>query len=210
MIECYNCHGLGHFQWECTKKEKQAYFAETSEEMLLMAYVDDKQVRGECIWFLDSGCSNHMCGKKELFDVFNEEFKDSVKLGNDASLQVQGKGSIRMEIDGIMHVITEVFYVPDLKNNLLSIGQLQEKGLAVLMQHGTCKIFHPNRGLIIETAMSHNRMFILIAKYESKEQKCFVSLITDQSHLCHCRYGHLGWTSLQVLQQKEMVEGMPQ
>jgi hypothetical protein len=59
--------------------------------------------------------------------------KDSVKLGNDASLQVQGKGSIRMEIDGIMHVITEVFYVPDLKNNLLSIGQLQEKGLAVLM-----------------------------------------------------------------------------
>jgi hypothetical protein len=32
-----------------------------------------------------------------------------------------------------MHVITEVFYVPDLKNNLLSIGQLQEKGLAVLM-----------------------------------------------------------------------------
>jgi hypothetical protein len=59
--------------------------------------------------------------------------KDSVKLGNDASLQVQGKGSIRMEIDGIVHVITEVFYVPDLKNNLLSIGQLQEKGLAVLM-----------------------------------------------------------------------------
>jgi len=121
-------------------------------------------------WFLDSGCSNHMCGKNELFDVFNEEFKDSVKLGNDASLQVQGKGSIRMEIDGIMHVITEVFYVPELKNNLLSIGQLQEKGLAVLMQHGTCKIFHPNRGLIIETAMSHNRMFILIAKYESRNK----------------------------------------
>jgi hypothetical protein len=161
MIECYNCHGLGHFQWECTKKEKQTYFAETSEEMLLMAYVDDKQVRSECIWFLDSGCSNHMCGKKELFDVFNEEFKDSVKLGNDASLQVQGKGNIRMEIDGIMHMITEVFYVPDLKKNLLSIGQLQEKGLAVLMQHGTCKIFHPNRGLIIETAMSHNRMCVL-------------------------------------------------
>jgi len=62
-----------------------------------------------------------------------------------------------MEIDGIMHVITEVFYVPDLKNNLLSIGQLQEKGLAVLTQHGTCKIFNPKRGLIIEIAMSHKQ-----------------------------------------------------
>jgi hypothetical protein len=28
-----------------------------------------------------------MYGKKELFDVFNEGFKDSVKLENDASLQ---------------------------------------------------------------------------------------------------------------------------
>jgi len=33
-----------------------------------------------------------------------------------------------MEVNGFVHVITEVFYVPDLKNNLLSIGQLQEKG----------------------------------------------------------------------------------
>ena len=64
MIECYKCHGFGHFQWECTKKEKQTHFAETSEEMLLMAYVDDEQAKSECIWLLDSGCNNHMCGKK--------------------------------------------------------------------------------------------------------------------------------------------------
>ncbi|KAI5316392.1 hypothetical protein L3X38_036099 [Prunus dulcis] len=168
-VECYNCHGLGHFQWECPKKEKQAHFAETSEEMLLMAYVDDNKARSDCLWFLDSGCSNHMCGKKDFFCDLNEGFKDSVKLGNDASLKVQGKGSIRMEIDGTMHMVTEVFFVPDLKNNLLSIGQLQEKGLVVLMQHGTCKIFHPNRGLIMETTMSHNRMFVIIARCQSKE-----------------------------------------
>ena len=137
--------------------------------MLLMAYVDDNKARSDCLRFLDSGCSNHMCGKKEFFCDLNEGFKDSVKLGNDASLKVQGKGSIRMEIDGTMHMVTEVFFVPDLKNNLLSIGQLQEKGLVVLMQHGTCKIFHPNRGLIMETTMSHNRMFVIIARCQSKE-----------------------------------------
>jgi hypothetical protein len=53
-------------------------------------------------------------------------------------------------------------------------------------------------------------MFILIAKYESKEQRCFVSFITDQSHLWHCQYGHLSWNGLKVLQQKKMVEGMSQ
>ncbi|KAI5336042.1 hypothetical protein L3X38_026176 [Prunus dulcis] len=53
-IECYNCHELGHFQWECPKKEKdsRANFAETSEEMLLMAYVEvDKSDRDHiCSW----------------------------------------------------------------------------------------------------------------------------------------------------------------
>ncbi|KAM2061102.1 hypothetical protein ACFX1T_046213 [Malus domestica] len=178
--------------------------------MLLMAYVDDNKVRSDCIWFLDSGCSNHMCGKKEIFCDLNEGFKDSVKLGNDASLKVQGNGSIQIEIDGTMHVITEVFYVPDLKNNLLSIGQLQENGLAVLMQHITCKIFHPKRGLIMETTMSHNRMFIIIARCQLKEQKCLVSLIINQSQLWHYQYGHLSWNGLKVLQQNKMVEGMPQ
>ncbi|KAI5335657.1 hypothetical protein L3X38_025790 [Prunus dulcis] len=209
-VECYNCHGLGHFQRECPKKEKQAHFAETSEEMLLMTYVDDNKAKSDCLWLLDSGCSNHMCGKKDFFCDLNEGFKDSVKLGNDASLKVQGKGSIQMEIDGTMHMVTEVFFVQDLKNNLLSIRQLQEKGLVVLMQHGTCKIVHPNRGLIMGTTMSHNRMFIIIARCQSKEQRCLVSLITDQSQLWHCRYGHLSWNGLKVLQQKKMVEAMPQ
>ncbi|KAM2507575.1 hypothetical protein ACFX1W_029877 [Malus domestica] len=176
--------------------------------MLLMVFMDDNKTRSDCVWFLDSGCINHMCGKNELFCDLNEGFKDSVKLGNDASLIVQGKGIVRMEIDGIMHVITEVFYLPDLKNNLLSIGQLQEKCLAVLMQHGACKIFHPQRGLIIKTAMSHNRMFILIVRFQ--EQKYPVSLVSDQSQLWHCRYGHLSWSGLKVLQQKKMVDGMPQ
>lgn len=46
----------------------------------------------------------------------------------------------------IYQEISEVFYVPELKNNLLSIGQLQEKGLTILFQHGKCKIFHPEKG----------------------------------------------------------------
>lgn len=32
-----------------------------------MACIDMNKVNGEDMWFLDSGCSNHMCGKKEYF-----------------------------------------------------------------------------------------------------------------------------------------------
>jgi hypothetical protein len=35
ILECYYCHELGHFQWECPKrdKEQKANYAETKDEM---------------------------------------------------------------------------------------------------------------------------------------------------------------------------------
>ena len=65
-----------------------------------------------------------------------------MKLGNDSKLVVMGKGNVRMEVEHKTQVITEVFYVPVPKNNLLSIGQLQEKNLPILIQHGCCRIYH--------------------------------------------------------------------
>ncbi|GMP96106.1 hypothetical protein CsSME_00044899 [Camellia sinensis var. sinensis] len=102
--------------------------------MLLMAYVDMNKENEEALWFLDSGCSNHMCGKKEYFSDFDESFKDYVKLGNNSSMVVMGKGNVRLQVNGKAQIITRVFYVPQLKNNLLSLGQLQEMGLTILFQ----------------------------------------------------------------------------
>ena len=63
-VECYRCHKLGHFQYECPSRNGEANYAELDEkeEMLLMAYVELYDAKREDAWFLDSGCSNHMCG----------------------------------------------------------------------------------------------------------------------------------------------------
>ncbi|KAF2304334.1 hypothetical protein GH714_030057 [Hevea brasiliensis] len=74
---------------------KEVNFAEGQEELLLMAYTTTGIANNEDTWFLDSGCSNHMCGKKEYFFDFDANFRDSVKLGNNSSLLVKGKGNIR-------------------------------------------------------------------------------------------------------------------
>ncbi|KAK0604649.1 hypothetical protein LWI29_017831 [Acer saccharum] len=143
LVECYKCHKLGHFQYECPSWDKEANYAELGEEkeMLLMSYVEMNEAKRE----------------------------DMVKLGNNSRMTVMGKGNVRLKVNGLTHVVTEVFFVPDLKNNLLSIGQLQEKGLAILIKHGLCRIYHPTKGLLIQTAMSANRMFILLAASQPKQ-----------------------------------------
>ena len=178
-MECYNCHKLGHFQWECPCNETGANFAETQEEMLLMACVDVNKDNKEDMWYLDSGCSNHMYGKKEYFSNLNENFRDSVKLGNNSSMAVMGKGNIRLQVNGTTQIITEVIYVPELKSNLLSIRQLQEKGNTILFQYGRCRVFHHKRGLIMDTKMSANRMFILQAISKPITSVCFNTITED-------------------------------
>jgi len=198
-VECYNCHELGHFQYECPKKGFRTNFIDTSEEMLLMAYVEEKKISSTEVWFLDSGCNNHMCRKKELFSDLDKNFIETVKLGKNSSITVMGKGNVRIKVNENTQVITGVFYVPDLKSNLLSIGQLQEKGLAILIQHGKCKVYHPNRGLIIETTMSSNRMFILLTHCQAREQTCYSTITEDSARVWHRRYGHLSYDGLKTL-----------
>lgn len=89
-----------------------------------MVYVDVDKSDRDHIWFLDLGCSNHMCSIKEIFSDLDSNFRESVKLGNNSSLTMLWEGKIRIEVKMIVQIITGVFCVSELKYNLLSISQL--------------------------------------------------------------------------------------
>ena len=144
-VECYYCHEFGHFQYECPKKPQDniANYVETNEEaVLLMAQLSSEgKSNTQDMWFIDSGCSNHMTGRKDWFSSIDESFSDEVKLGNNYALKVCGKGMVKLLINGVVHFLNDVFYVPELKNNLFSVGQLLERGLTVEMKQNKCRVF---------------------------------------------------------------------
>jgi RNase H-fold protein (predicted Holliday junction resolvase) len=202
-VECFKCHNLGHFQYECPKWNKETNYAELDdeEELLLMALVEGNDAKRNDAWFLDSGCSNHMCGNKGMFLNMVEGHKHFVKCGNNSRMSVAGKGSVRLVFNGTTFLVQDVYYVPELRNNLLSLGQLQEKDLTILIKNGICKIYHPNKGLIAETSMSANRMFILFNKTSSittPVEEC-LHTSSELTYLWHQRYGHLNHKGLKTL-----------
>lgn len=190
--------------------EESEVNVEEKAELLQMAYTGSLRRRA---WFLDSGCSNHMTGDRELFTTMNESFKHSVKLGNGKKMEVVGKGNVRLTLNAAAYTISDVYYVPELKNNLLSLGQLQEKELTIIIQKGACKVYHDGKGLIAESRMSLNRMFMLIDQTDEeakpRQQQCLQTTSEDIPKLWHERYGHLSHRGMKTLQSKNMVRGLP-
>ncbi|CAJ2653663.1 unnamed protein product [Trifolium pratense] len=208
FVECYKCHKLGHYQSECPSWEECANYAEFNEheELLMMAQEVTAHTRDQ-VWFLDSGCSNHMIGNKEWLFDFDSSFRETVKLGDNSIMSVMGKGNLKLHLEGKISVISDVYYLPNLKNNLLSIGQLQQKNLTIVFSKNTCKIFHEEKGLIISTPMTANRMYVLLAPVMMPQ--CLVAKHEDIEHIWHCRYGHLNFKGLVTLAKRTMVKGLP-
>nr|GEZ46261.1 hypothetical protein [Tanacetum cinerariifolium] len=195
-----------------------------NEKIMLMAEINMEEsesvfmanTSGESkglMWFLDSGCSNHMCGDKDRFIDLDSRFSNSVKLGNNTRMMVSGKGSVKLFLNGATYVIKDVYYVPDLKNNLLSIGQLQQKGLSFLFQSVVCKVFHHDKCLIFQSYMSTNRMFPISEEMnvvtEHKTDGFMYTSDEDNARLWHERMGHLSNTSTETLHRKGMVRDLP-
>lgn len=50
-------------------------------------------------WLLDTGCNNHLSGKKELFSDLDESFQTTVKLSDNSTCS-PGKRKDRHQIEG--------------------------------------------------------------------------------------------------------------
>lgn len=73
------------------------------------------------------------------------------------------KGNLKLDMNGITQVITDVYYLSSLKKNLLSVGQLIQKDLTIIIKDGGCKVLHGEKGLIMSTQISSNKIFVVSA-----------------------------------------------
>ncbi|KAJ4974469.1 hypothetical protein NE237_007643 [Protea cynaroides] len=74
----------------------------------------------QIVWYVDTGCGNHMCGSKSSFSHLNEDFHSTVSFGDCSTVNVLGKGDINIRTkNGFVETISNVIHVPDLKSNLL-------------------------------------------------------------------------------------------
>ena len=111
-------------------------------------------------------------------------YHDKVKLGDEFKISIMGKGEVTiLNKDNSNETIFNVFFVLDLKTNLLSVGQLLENGYELSFKDGACKIQDSKSILIAEATKTGNQMFPFYLHITS--HTCFSVKLKDDAWLWH-------------------------
>ena len=75
-------------------------------------------------WLIDSGCTNHMTLDRDLFREPRSTNTSNVRIGNGQYITMERKGTVAISSCLGTKLIYDVLYVPEINQNLLSVGQL--------------------------------------------------------------------------------------
>ena len=132
----------------------------------------------------------------------------TVRFGDGSRVKIQGMGSVVMQDRNHGHkVLTDVYYIPELKSNIVSLGQLEEKGFKYVGENGRLCVYDQERTLLISAPRAGNRLYV--ARFGLAAPVCLLAHSEDESWRWHARFGHLNFRSLNNLSAKHMVSGLP-
>ena len=138
------------------------------EEERVFAQIDkrDKQHKHRR-WILDTGATNHMTEARSTFSELNSGIRGTVNFGDGSVVEIEGCNTILFVSKGGEYCkLTNVYFIPRLKANLVSLGQLDETGCFISIERGLLKICDNQRRLLTQARRTTNRLYILELEIE--------------------------------------------
>ena len=133
---------------------------EEASDLLLHGF--EGELFDPTLWYLDTGATNHMIGRRNFVCDLDEFTSGFVKFEDNLKIQIERRGDIEInQKDGGILQLLNVLFVPDLAANILSLDQLDEEGCRLTMAGGKLTIFDCDGRLIAEVQRSEGRLYLL-------------------------------------------------
>lgn len=131
-----------------------------------------------------------------------------MKFGDGSTVEIKGKGSVSLKWkNGEEKLLHEVYFIPNLCSNIISLGQLSEEGNKVILHKEYLKVYDENQRLLMNVKRSPNRLYRIVI--ESGKSLCLLAKLEDPSWLWHARLGHVNFPAMVMMHKEQMVTGMP-
>jgi hypothetical protein len=92
-------------------------------------------------WVLDSGTSFHTTAIREILENYISRDFGKVYLADGSALDIVGIGYVRIRVhNDSVWKLQKVRHVPELKKNLISVGQLDDEGHSINFHGGKWKV----------------------------------------------------------------------
>lgn len=139
-------------------------------------------------WYLYSGCSRHMTGRKSMFQSLEHRDGGSVKFGGNQKGKIAGSGTIG---NGNLPSISNVLYVEGLTHKLLSISQLSDSRYDIIFNQKSCRVVSQKDGSILFNGSRRNNVYkINLSELKDQNVKCLLTL-SDEQWVWHKRLDHV-------------------
>jgi hypothetical protein len=113
-------------------------------------------------WCLDTSATHHMTGRREFFTDLDFSIQRSVKFRDAFGVEIKGVSSVIFTAKSVEHrLLTGVYYIPVLRNSIISLGQLDENGSHVEIKDRVMRIWDRHRRLLAKVTRGANRLYIL-------------------------------------------------
>jgi hypothetical protein len=120
---------------------------------------DDDHLEG---WYLNTGATNHMTGHGNVFSELDRAVQGTVKFRDGSVVNICGKGTIfSSRRHGEHKVLTGMYWIPRLKNSIISVGQMDEGGARVLIEGGVLRVWDRQHRLLARVQRTENHMYRL-------------------------------------------------
>jgi hypothetical protein len=192
-IECWNCGKTGHYKNQCKapKKEKESDSANVVADGEALILSVDSPLDS---WVLDSGASFHTTAIREILENYVSGDFGKVYLADGKALDVVGIGNVKIRIhaDSVWK-LQKVRHVPELKKNLISVGQLDDEGHGIHFHGGKWKVSMGAR--IIALGEKTGTLYMTTDMRDT----IAVADASAEADLWHQRLGHMSEKGLKVM-----------
>lgn len=169
-------------------EQPQVNFVQTVQQAMSALQISDVDLTN---WLPDSGASSHMTGTLSLLhSVEPYDGKDAVMIGNGDMLPITHIGTATISIGSDQISLSHVLYVPKLRQNLLSIGQLtRDNDCDIIFSNDGFSIINRSDGRVIARGNRAGSLYQLaptkqMALFSTRQQR--VSPSTWHSRFGHC------------------------